>query len=317
MIRGMETRADHPLVTFLKGMAMGTADIIPGVSGGTMAFIMGIYERLLAVIRSVNPDMARAVLQRRWRDAVHPLQLIFAVPLGLGIVCAVIVMTKVIQLPALLYSHPEPVYGLFFGLIAGSIIVLLKDYVQGFSLRDTLEIVAGIVVGWVIVTLTPTHTPDAGWFYFVCGALAISAMLVPGISGSFILLILGKYAAVLDAISRFDLEILLPFAAGCVVGMMLFARIIGYFLSNFHRQTILVISGVLIGTLYAVWPFQERIYASVHGKTVLMSATPHWPEGISSSESLLAIGLMAAGVVVVWALAVGEKRMKRRRVVVG
>lgn len=298
---------DAPLVTFLKGMAMGTADIIPGVSGGTMAFILGIYERLLTVIRAANMAAVRELCSGRIMVLWRRFQPLFAVPLLLGIVAAVVVMTKVVQLPSLLHTHPELVYGLFFGLIAGSIVVLLRDYIERLHARDGLVVLGGVALGLFIVTLTPTQTPEAPWFYFLCGALAISAMLMPGVSGSFILLILGKYAAVLQAIAGLDWGVLAPFMLGCAVGLLSFARLVGYLLSRFHRQTILVICGVLIGTLYAIWPFQARDYELIRGKERLVSSAPVWPDALST-DTVLAVGLMALGAGAVWALAAAARR---------
>ncbi len=286
---------------------MGTADIIPGVSGGTMAFILGIYERLLAVIRAADTTAVRELCTGRIGALWQRFQPRFAIPLLLGIIGAVVVMTKVIRLPALLHNHPEPVYGLFFGLIAGSILVLFRDYIDRLRPRDGLVVLAGVAFGLFIVTLTPTQTPDAPWFFALCGALAISAMLMPGVSGSFILLILGKYAAVLEAIASLNGSVLAPFMLGCAVGLLSFARLVGYLLQRFHRHTILVISGVLVGTLYAIWPFQLREYALVQGKERLLASSPVWPQTLST-DTALALGLMVLGTVAVWALAAAAAR---------
>lgn len=281
---------------------MGTADIIPGVSGGTMAFILGIYGRLLDVIRAVNWDLVRHIQKEGLRTPLCVLQPLFIGPLLLGIVAAIVIMVKVVGLPDLLHSHPEPVYGLFFGLIAGSIWVLLNgDLPQSekHRLHDMLEFVIGVAFGLFVVTLVPTETPDAQWFYFICGVLAISAMLLPGVSGSFILLILGKYATILGAISDMDLFILMPFAFGCGVGLALFARIIGYYLEHHRRRMILVICGILTGTLYAIWPFQDRVYDIVRHKERLVSTSPMLPESFVSGEAPLAFALMFLGVALV------------------
>lgn len=285
---------------FLTGLAMGTADIIPGVSGGTMAFILGVYERLIAVIRSVNWGWWQKIMSFKWAEVIADFDLKFVIPLVAGIITAVIVMTKVIGLPDLLRTHPEPVYGLFFGLIAGSIWLLLQRVGAKHLGKGAMPwlFAGGVVFGFLVVTLTPTDTPDASWFYFICGMVAISAMLLPGVSGSFILLILGKYADVLDAISSFNINILFPFAFGCGIGLGLFARVVGGLLNRFHDQTVITICGILTGTLYGIWPFQDRVYALVREKERLISTTPIMPQNLGGEE-LLSLGLILVGIIAV------------------
>ncbi len=299
------------LIIYLKGMAMGTADIIPGVSGGTMAFILGIYERLLAAIRAVNWTWFSKVRRFKWAEATALLDIWFLIPLIAGIISAFIVFTRVIPLPLWLNTHPELVYGLFFGLIAGSVWVLLTGLQRDtqndkanslFTPKSGALLAVGIIIGLLVVNLVPADTPDASWFYFICGMVAISAMLLPGISGSFILLILGKYAAVLEAISEFNLHILFPFAFGCGVGLMGFARIIGYCIGRWPHAMVKLICGLLIGTLYAIWPFQERVFVTVSGKQKLLESTPIWPMQWQQEE-WLAVGLMLLGVALVIAMA--------------
>lgn len=295
-------KKDHPVVTLLKGMAMGTADIIPGVSGGTMAFILGIYDRLLGIIRDFNMDLYALYRTEGKAAAFKKLQPEFVFPLLAGIVLAIIVMVKVVGLPELLRTHPEPVYGAFFGLIAGSVLVLLfgdLPKAEKHVFWDVLEFVAGLAFGLFIVTLVPADTPDATWFYFICGVLAISAMLMPGVSGSFVLLILGQYAAVLDAIASLDGWVLLPFAFGCGIGLGLFARVISWMLEKHRRRMILTICGVLTGTLYAIWPFQNRVYDVVREKERLISTTPIMPESLEHFDTQLSIGLAFSGFVLV------------------
>lgn len=287
------------LAVIFKGIAMGTADMIPGVSGGTMAYILGIYERLLAAIAAVNVNWIKDVLQLRWKKALLALDWELMIPLAIGLVAAVVVLTKVVALPTLLQSYPAPVYGLFFGLITGSIWILLRQVPRdNLQVIDGMFLLIGIGAGLLIVTLTPTHTPEEQWFIFLCGALAISAMLLPGISGSFILLLLGKYVTILTAISQLNVAILLPFAAGCVVGLASFSRIIGWLMHRFKQAMTLIICGVLVGTLYIIWPFQERSYIEVRGKSKLIASHPVMPEHLQG-ESLLAVVLIVVGMVAV------------------
>ena len=172
---------------------MGSADVIPGVSGGTMAFILGIYQKLIDSIRSFDLVWLRALLRLDMHVISSRPNLGFLLPLFTGIVLALLFFTRIVPVPRLLEVYPEPVYSLFFGLILASIVYLFRDF-DHWRLRDSLVLAAGIILGWLVFTLIPVETPDATWFLFLSGAFAICAMLLPGISGSFILLILKKYS---------------------------------------------------------------------------------------------------------------------------
>ncbi len=260
---------------------MGTADVIPGVSGGTMAFILGIYEQLLAAIKSFDLECLKRLFTGDLKGAITRPHFGFIIPLFIGIIAALMFFTRVIPLPKLIISQPELIYGLFFGLILGSIIVLLK-HIGEIKLKDLITIGGGIAIGLLVVTMTPKDTPDASWFIFFCGAIAITAMILPGISGSFILLILGKYAHILDGISHFNLSILIPFALGAASGLIFFSRFLSWLLAHFHKATLLIINGILIGSLWVIWPFQNREYVEVREKKRLIDSTPILPESFDS-----------------------------------
>lgn len=247
---------------------MGAADVIPGVSGGTMALITGIYEPLLKAIRSVDAHVVGQLLRFRFRKAFDRVDVAFLAWLGAGIAGAILFFTKVVPLPRYMMSHPELVYGLFFGLILGSIVILLLETRRSErSWSHLLWILAGAAIGFRIVTLVPTDTPETWWFVFLSGALAICAMILPGISGSFILLILRKYDYILARIGELGgfytleaLMVLVPFALGALAGLALFSRFLGWLLDRFHTVTLMVLVGFLIGSLWVIWPWQHREY---------------------------------------------------------
>ena len=286
--------------TVLKGFCMGSADIVPGVSGGTMALILGIYERLLQALRSFDRHWLASLLRLRVGEALARNDLLFLVPLALGILLALLFFTRVVPLPTLIVTHPEQVYGLFFGLILASVVVLMGE-VERYGLREVVTTLAGVAVGLAIVNLVPMETPTAAWFIFLCGFLAISAMLLPGISGSFILLILGKYAYVINALGNFDWLVILTFTAGMVCGVVAFTRTIVWLLEHFHQATLLVIKGILIGSLWMIWPFQDRVFETVRGADRLVGSRPAWPErfdgSVAGSLALLAAGFIAVMVI--------------------
>ena len=249
-------------VLIAKGFCIGTADIIPGVSGGTMAFILGIYREFIAAIKSFDLAMLFALLRLDFRQALARPHFGFILPLLLGIVAALLFFTRVVPLPQLLLDYPEQIYGLFFGLIGASILVLLRE-LGAIGGRDGVTLALGAVGGYLVFNLVPVQTPDAAWFIFIAGTLAICAMMLPGISGSFVLLILNKYAYVFTAIGYFKLPVLLPFAAGALAGLVFFSRLLSWVLARHYRATVVFISGLLLASLTVIWPFQERIHASV------------------------------------------------------
>lgn len=293
-----------------KGICMGGADIIPGVSGGTIAYIMGIWYRLIEAIRSFDVEWFRLVLRGRITLAVDNPHIRFLLPLLAGILTAVVVFTTFIPVPKLLITYPEAVYGLFFGLIGGSILLLLIE-MEKLRLKDMLWLAVGTALGWLLVNIVPVETPDAAWFIFLCGCFAISAMLLPGVSGSFVLLVLGKYAYILDGVGRFDLTIILPFLGGCIVGVLAFSRVASWLLHHYYRISVLTIIGILIGSLWMIWPFQQRHYEWVRDKERLVSSHPILPVEWNGMV-MLALLLMVAGVAAVMMLHYVAERKRAR-----
>jgi putative membrane protein len=291
---------------FVKGMCMGAADVVPGVSGGTMALILGIYQRLLVAIRSFDSALLRLLAARRFRDAAEHIDIVFLIPLGAGILGAILFFTRIVSLPLLVRDHPEQIYGLFFGLIVGSIVVLLR-MLGPMRWRDMASLVAGTMIGLVVVTVVPFETPEEAWFIFLSGALAICAMILPGISGSFILLLLRKYEYVLNGVGQFDVAVILPFALGAVSGLMLFSRLLVWMLKHHYRVTLTTIIGMLVGSLWVLWPFQARDYGLIRGKQQLLHSTPMWPAELGSGEAL-AVALGVIGIVAVVTIDMLAKR---------
>ncbi len=265
-----------------------------------MAFILGIYRRMIEAIRAFDAALVRLLLARRFRRAMEHLDLPLIVPLGLGMFAAVLFFTRVVPLPRLIESHPELVYGLFFGLIVASIVVLLRS-LEGIRPVEWLPALGGAAAGFGIAGLVPVSTPDAPWFIALSGVLAVSAMLLPGVSGAFILLILRKYAHVLDGVGRLDPGIVIPFGIGVIAGLMAFSRLLAWLLRERYRVTLLAICGLLTGSLRVVWPFQERSFEIVRGERRLMSSEPVWP-GAADDTTLGAFALMTAGAALVAAL---------------
>lgn len=257
---------------------MGSADIVPGVSGGTMALITGIYERLINAIKSVNGAVIKNTLRLNLKDVFAEFHWRFFVLLFAGLFSAVFFFTNIVPLQVYMYTQAEIVYGLFFGLIVGSIFLLIIEVSpQSRGWKNIFPIFAGALFGFWVVTLVPADTPETFLFVLLSGSLAICAMILPGISGSYILLILRKYDYILtqlgDVFSSSSVDALLnllPFIIGAALGLALFTRLLSWLLSNFHAVTLMVLVGFLIGSLYVIWPYQDREYAdSVRSVEVL------------------------------------------------
>lgn len=258
---------------------MGSADIVPGVSGGTMALIVGIYTRLINAIRSFDYSFLKRLFTFKFRAALHEVHWKFLFLLLSGMVCAVFFFTKVVPLQVFMFTDPELIYGLFFGLIVGSIFVLAKA-IEGFNWIHGLMVAAGTLIGFWVVTLVPTATSESPLFIFITGSIAICAMILPGISGSYILLILRKYDYILSEIGKLGtaetisgLITLAPFAVGAVFGLAVFSRILSWLLDRFEAKTLALLIGFLIGSLYVIWPYQDRTYTEIVSKEDVISYT--------------------------------------------
>ncbi len=276
----------------LKGFCMGAADVVPGVSGGTMAFILGIYEELIGAIKSVDLRAAGLLFRGRLIEAVESVQWRFLVSLGLGIFTAIFSLARIISW--LLDNQPVLIWSFFFGLILASIVTVTRHF-QRWSALNLIWVVLGGAAAYWLVGLVPVTTPNAPWFIFMSGAVAICAMILPGISGSFVLVLLGKYQYVLDAVNNRDFLTLFIVAAGAAVGLAAFSRVLNWLFSRYHDITIAVLCGLMIGSLRKVWPWKAvRSGLDGSGTAVMNVLPPAW-----GGETLLAAGLLLTGVAVV------------------
>lgn len=244
---------------------MGAADVVPGVSGGTIAFITGIYEELIHSIKSINLKTLKLLFTGKIAAFWKGINANFLLALVIGIGISVISLARLLKY--ILENHPELIWSFFFGLIIASAIYVAKQITR-WNAASIISIMAGVVVAYFITEITPAETTNAYWFIFVSGAIAICAMILPGISGSFILLLLGKYAYIIGAISEFKLIILGVFLSGAVVGIISFSNILSWLLKRFHNQTIAVLAGFMIGSLNKVWPWKNTIktFTDRHGE---------------------------------------------------
>ncbi|MEX1330810.1 MAG: DUF368 domain-containing protein [Desulfobacterales bacterium] len=280
----------------LKGICMGSADVIPGVSGGTIALITGIYEDLIAALRSLDIKMVQKVFHLDIKGALADVHIRFLLTLFSGIIVAILSLAQLMNY--LLHHHPVPIWSLFFGLIVASILVVGKQVTNWLG-KAGICFLAGILAAAVIVNLIPIKTPETHWFIFLCGVVAICAMILPGISGAFILLILGKYEFITATLKNpflvQNIIVILVFCLGCGVGLAGFSRVLNYLLGKFHNLTLAFLAGLITGSLMKIWPWKEILETQViRGKAHVIWGRPIMPDSFGS-EFYFAIALMAAG----------------------
>ena len=233
---------------------MGAADVIPGVSGGTVAFITGIYEELINSIKSIDLDAFRLLFSFKLVLFWKKINGNFLICVLAGIVTSLLSLSKLMTY--LLEHHPISIWSFFFGLILVSSPLILRD-IKSWNFFSALCFVVGIVLAYLITILSPTDTPTNLFFIFFCGALAICAMILPGISGAFILLLIGKYEYMINALITFDIPVIIVFVLGCFLGLLGFSHVLSWILTHYRFPTLAMLAGFMIGSLNKVWPWKE------------------------------------------------------------
>ena len=243
-------------ILYLKGIGMGAADIVPGVSGGTIALITGIYEELISSIKNINPRLIKTLFKKGVKEFWIELNGTFFIILLSGIATSVILLAQIIVF--LLDSHEFKIWGFFFGLIIASAYIILKD-IQTLDINKVCIVILGIAIAASVVLSDTTTLPNTDIYIFFTGSIAITAMILPGISGSFILLLLSKYEFIINAIKDFDIRIILVFGLGCIFGLLIFSRFLHFLFQNYKDNLLALLSGFLIGSLLKVWPFRQTV----------------------------------------------------------
>lgn len=281
----------------LKGMGMGAADVVPGVSGGTIAFIAGIYEELIDSIKSINASSLKLLFTGKIGAFWQTINGSFLLSIVAGIGISIFSLAKLITY--LLVYHPILVWAFFFGLIVASTWFVSKD-IRRWNWKTVLSFIAGAVAAYYVTVATPAETPTNLFFIFLCGAIAICAMILPGISGSFILVLLGKYFYIMEAVKTLNIPVMLVFMVGAALGITSFSRILSYALRKFHDVTIAVLGGFMLGSLNKVWPWKKVLetYTDSHGVLKPLVETNIWPDHLVGE----AAGLMLLGFFLVYFL---------------
>jgi putative membrane protein len=301
------------LLLGLRGMGMGAADVIPGVSGGTIAFITGIYEELVHSIKSINARLLRTLFSEGIGPAWKQANGTFLATVLTGVLVSIFSLARLISW--LLEHHQMLVWAFFFGLIIGSAIHVGRK-ITNWSAVTVIMLVAGTAIAYYITIATPATTPGTRWFVFVSGAIAISAMILPGISGSFILLLLGQYEFILNAVRDLKADILAIFGLGCVVGIIAFSNVISWLFRRYHDATLALLTGFMIGSLNKLWPWKEVVETRISskGEVVPLLERSIWPgrfEAIYQTDpqipAVVITALVGLGIILVFEWA-GRKK---------
>ncbi len=300
----------------LKGCAMGMADVVPGVSGGTIAFISGIYEELLGSIKSIDLEAIKLLFTGKFRALWEKINGKFLFSLIAGIGVAILTMARLMTY--MLENHPIITWSFFFGLIIASALMVARE-VNSWSALSVVTLIVGIVLSYWITVVSPATTPNDWWFVMLSGAIAICAMILPGISGAFILLLLGKYMFIMEAVTQLNIGVLVVFAIGAVVGIVSFSHVLSWLLAKWHDATVTMLMGFMIGSLNKVWPWKQTLetYLDSHGveqPLVQANVSPMQFEVLGGESHLvLAIVSCVAGFALIYVIEMIGKRVKSNK----
>jgi len=282
---------------YLKGVFMGIAEIIPGVSGGTIAFITGIYEELINSIKSVDGNSIKLIFNLKFSLFWKQINGTFLLTLLLGMLTSILALSRVIVF--LIDQHSFKIWGFFFGLIIASAIVIFYQ-IETVNSKVVVSAIIGLVISSYIALEAPSSTPNSNLFIFISGAIAISAMILPGISGSFILVFLSKYEFILNALNNFDVAVISIFIGGCVVGLVTFSRVFSYLFKKYNDVVISVLIGFLLGSLFKIWPFYKVLEYNTSNEPIYTN--PVLPSSSQESELVYFIVFSIIGFISMWLL---------------
>lgn len=301
------------IALFLKGVAMGAANVIPGVSGGTIAFITGIYEKLINSIKAFDLEGLQMLVKGQFKAFSKKANLPFLLAVFSGIALSILSLAKLLEY--LFCAYPIHTMAFFFGLILTSIALVGKQ-IQKWNFTTVLMLILGTGVAVLISFLNPANSNDHFGYLVVCGIVAMSSMILPGLSGSYVLLIMGNYLLVMSAVGSLNLKVLVPIGIGSVLGLLVFTRLISWLFERFKDGTVGLLTGFVAGSLLIIWPWKETVYKTngngeyINKKLevitdfcregIVLSYNRYWPE--MNGTFWAALGLIAAGALCVWGI---------------
>lgn len=284
------------VVYFLKGMAVGIANIIPGVSGGTIALITGIFERLIHALKSIDLQAVKLLFSGKWKSFAQRTDLYFLIAVFSGALIAIVLLAKIFGF--LFADYPVYIWSFFFGLILASVYFVGKA-VDRWRLSVYLFFILGTAIAILLTFLTPATQNDSFLYLVVCGMVAVCSMILPGLSGSFVLILMGNYQLVaIDAINNRDFGVLLPVGIGVVIGLIGFSHLLSWVFKKFRDQTIAALTGFILGSLGVIWPWKTPIEQSFGDKIKVIGYEYLWPQ--MNVEFVIAIAIMLLGIISIW-----------------
>jgi putative membrane protein len=295
------------LLIGIKGMAMGAADVVPGVSGGTIAFITGIYEQLINSISQIDVPLIKKIFGGQLKEVWHQVNGNFLMSLLIGIGISVLTLAQLAHY--LLNEHPIFLWSFFFGLIVASILYISKQ-IEKWRLVHVISAVISVAIAYFITRLTPASGTDNLFYLFLCGSIAISAMILPGISGAFILVLMGAYSTVTKAISDFDLKTVAVFGLGAAIGLLSFSKLLKWLFDSHKNFVLAILTGFITGSLNKVWPWKKILETRmINGKEKIINEISVMPWNYEGEALLIyAILFAIAGFVLIFGLEYFSKR---------
>ena len=289
---------NHYIIYFLKGMAVGLANIIPGVSGGTIALITGIFERLINSIKSFGITSLKLLLKGKFKDFAAKTDLYFLIALFAGVIVAIVLLAKIFDY--LFSQYPVYIWAFFFGLILASVYFVGRT-IEKWRFSVLLSFIIGTAMAVAFTFLTPATQNSSFLYLFLCGVVAVCSMILPGLSGSFVLILMGNYQLVaIDAINNRDLNIIIPVLIGAVVGLVAFSHVISWVFKRYKDQTIATLTGFILGSLGIIWPWKTPIEEMFGEKLKVVGYNYFMPE--LTLEFIIAIVIMLIGIISIWIL---------------
>lgn len=307
----MQRKLKDYLIITLKGVAMGAADVVPGVSGGTIAFISGIYQELIDSINSFNFTAIKILKTKGFKEAFNYVNGRFLISLLAGIGLSVISLARLFKW--LIEEHPILIWSFFFGLVLASIYFVGKQ-IEKWNFATIINLLFGTAIAYYITIIPAMQTNNHPWFLVLAGALAICAMILPGISGAFILLLLGVYKPALEAIHNFDIKKIALLGFGAIIGLLSFARMLKWLFANYKNQTLAALTGFIIGSLNKIWPWKKTLTWYTNSKGIKLPLTEESisPFQMENNQLLVAILLAIVGFSVILLLEkIGSEKIKK------
>ena len=290
---------------------MGAANVIPGVSGGTIAFITGIYEDLINGVKNFNLEAFRMLFRGEWNKFTYRVHFYLLLAVLIGVGASILSLARVLEY--LLEEHPVLIQAYFFGLILASVFFVGK-MISKWNAGAVVSFIIGTAIAVGIALLNPATENEGNLYLFICGIVAICSMILPGLSGSFILMLMGNYVLIIRSISEFNLSIFIPFGAGCIIGLIAFSHFLGWLFNKFRDITIAVLAGFILGSLYTIWPWKKPILDPAltdrHGDPLLKGYDRFFPESFEM-QTTIALLLIVVGIISVWGI---EKMAQKEEV---